>query len=56
VITRTVQADAVDPKTGMTLDELATYVQEALRADVPGEARIQARVNMRGGIKRLETR
>lgn len=56
MITRTVQADATDPKAGMTLDELAAYVQEALRADVPGEARIHVRVNMRGGIKRLEAR
>lgn len=56
MITRTVAADAADPKTGMTLDELATYVQEALRAEVPGEARIHVRVNMRGGIKRLESR
>ena len=56
MITRTVQADAADPKTGMTLDELATYVQEALRAEVPGDARIHVRVNMRGGIKRVETK
>jgi hypothetical protein len=56
MITRTVQADAVDAKAGMTLDELAAYVQEAHRAEVPGDARIHVRVNVRGGIKRIETR
>lgn len=56
MITRTVQTDAVDVKLGMTLDELAAYVQEALRAEVPGDARIHVRVNVRGGIKRIETK
>lgn len=56
MITRMVQADAGDPKAGMTLDELAAYVQEAFRVGVPGDARVHVRVNMRGGIKRVETR
>ncbi|MEV0584084.1 hypothetical protein [Nonomuraea sp. NPDC050310] len=56
MITRTVKADASDPKQGMTLDELAAFVQEAHRAGVPGDARIQVRVNFSGGIKKLETR
>lgn len=56
MITRGVQAEAADVKVGMTLDELAAYVQEALRAEVPGNARIHVRVNVRGGIKRIETR
>jgi hypothetical protein len=56
MITRTVQAEAADPKLGMTLDELAAYVQEALRAEVPGDARIHVRVNFKGGIRRVETK
>ncbi|MEU8040897.1 hypothetical protein [Streptosporangium sp. NPDC049078] len=55
-ITRTVAAVAEDGKQGMTLDELAAFVQEAMRAGVPGESRIRARVNFTAGIKRLETR
>ena len=49
-------AVADDQKQGMTLDELAAFVQTAMRAEVPGDTRIHVRVNMRGGIKRLETR
>lgn len=56
MITRTATAEAEDPKLGMTLDELAAYVEEARRAEVPGEARLHVRVNMKGGIKRVETR
>lgn len=55
-ITRAVGAVAEDEKQGMTLDELAAFVQEAMRAEVPGAARVHVRVNMRGGIKKLETR
>lgn len=55
-ITRAVAAVAEDDKTGMTLDELAAFVQEAMRAEVPGDARVHVRVNFKGGIKRLETR
>lgn len=56
MITRTVQAEAGDPKNGMTLTELAEFVEEARRAEVPGDARIHVRVNFKGGIKRMETR
>lgn len=55
-VTRAVKADAADPKQGMTLDELAAFVQEAMRAEVRGDAVLAARVTMRGGIKRLETK
>lgn len=56
MITRTVQAEASDPKGGMTLAELADFVAEAQRAEVPGGSRVHVRVNMRGGIRRAETK
>lgn len=56
MITRTVVADATDPKAGMTLAELGAFVQAALRDDVPDDVPVHVRVNVRGGIKRLETR
>ncbi|MET8866512.1 hypothetical protein ABZW11_26540 [Nonomuraea sp. NPDC004580] len=52
----TVVADAADPKQGMTLDELAAFVQNALRHDIPSATHLRVRVTMRGGIKRIETR
>jgi len=55
VITRSVQADATDPKQGLTLDDLALFVEEA-RESIPGDAIVKVRVNMRGGIKRLEVK
>lgn len=56
MINKTVEATAADPKTGMTLDELAEFVQEAMRAELPGGSVLRAWVNVRGGIKRLGTR
>ncbi|GAA0969886.1 hypothetical protein GCM10009555_017800 [Acrocarpospora macrocephala] len=49
-----VEADATDPKRGMTLDEMAAFVQEAMRAEVPGDTPVKIRVNWSSGIKRLE--
>lgn len=49
-------ATADDEKAGMTLDELAAFVQNALRHDIPGDTRVHVRVNMRGGIRRIETK
>ncbi|WP_262495949.1 hypothetical protein [Nonomuraea sp. SYSU D8015] len=40
----------------MTLDELAAFVQNALRHEIPGDTRLYVRVNLKGGIKRIETR
>jgi hypothetical protein len=51
-----IEEPAVDLKAGMTLDELAAFVQQAMRAEIPGSTGIKALVNMRGGIKKLETR
>lgn len=49
-------ATAEDEKAGMTLDELAEFVENARRHQIAGGARLHVRVNMRGGIKRIETR
>jgi hypothetical protein len=55
-VTTSAVASAEDQKQGMTLDELAAFVERALRSDIPGDTRLHARVNMRGGIKRIETK
>ncbi|SFK92382.1 hypothetical protein SAMN05216275_14151 [Streptosporangium canum] len=56
MIDRTIRATATDPKAGMTLAELAAFVQAALREDAADDVPVKAIVNMRGGIKKLETR
>jgi hypothetical protein len=55
MITRTVQFEATDPKQGLTLDELAVFVNEARHEAIPGDAVIKVRVNFKGGIRRVET-
>ncbi|MFI7468173.1 hypothetical protein [Nonomuraea sp. NPDC049646] len=55
-VTTSAVAHAGDEKQGMTLDELAVFVERALRYDVPGDTVLRVRVNLRGGIKRIETR
>ncbi|WP_156056301.1 hypothetical protein [Streptosporangium roseum] len=55
-LTHTIRAEASDPKAGMTLAELAAFVQAALRDDAADDVPVKAIVNMRGGIKRIETR
>jgi hypothetical protein len=55
-ITTSAVASADDQKQGMTLDELAAFVERALRHDIPGDTRLHVRVNVRGGIKRIKTR
>lgn len=56
MITRAVQVEAADPKVGMSLDELATFVEEAQRDGILGDTIVKVRVNFRGGIKRVETK
>jgi len=51
-----ISAEADDPKAGMTLDELAEFVEQARQHDIPGATHLHVRVNMRGGIKRIETK
>ena len=44
---------AADPKAGMTLDEAARIIQQAMRSGIPGAARVGAYVGFRGQIKEL---
>lgn len=53
-VTRTVKVEAEDPKSGMTLDEIATFVSET--QGLATGTQVRAIVNLRGGIKRLETK
>lgn len=55
-VTRMVGARASDLKRGMTFAELAAFVAEAQEAGVTGDARIHVRINVRGGIKTVETK
>jgi hypothetical protein len=56
VITRNVQFEATNPKAGLTLDELAVFVNEARHDGIPGDTIIKVRVNFKGGIRRVETK
>lgn len=51
---KTVKAGAADPKHGMTLDELAAFVQEAMRAEIPGTTVVKTVATWRSTIKRAE--
>ena len=51
---KTVKAEAADRRLGMTLDELAAFVQQAHRDEVPGTAIVKVTVTIRGSIKRTE--
>lgn len=53
-VERKVNAEAADAKHGMTLDEMAAFVQEAMRAEVPGGTVVRSTANWRSGIKKLE--
>ena len=45
---------AVDKKAGMTLDELAGFVQMAMRQGLPGDSKVSCWVGWRSQIQRLE--
>lgn len=51
---KTLRAAADDPKRGMTLDELARFVQQAMRDGIDGTATVKVVVTWRSGIKRIE--
>lgn len=53
---KTVKAAASDLKHGMTLDELAAFVQQAHRDEVPGTAIVKVTATIRGSIKRAEVK
>lgn len=52
----TVQAEALDRREGMTLDELGSFVQTAMRREVPGTARVRVRVGFRAQAQSVEVR
>lgn len=45
---------ADDPKDGMTLEELAAFVQWAMRSNTPMNSKVECTANWRGGIRKLE--
>lgn len=51
---KTTSAEAADPKHGMTLDELAAFVAEARRAEIPGGTTVKATATWRSSIKKLD--
>lgn len=48
---RSVQWIATDPKTGMTLDEMAVLVQDAMCADIDGATPIKVTVGFRSQVR-----
>lgn len=50
----TVKHTATERKTGMTLDELGMFVQEAMRLGIAGAAPIKVRAGFAGQIRSLE--
>lgn len=53
-VERSVSQPADDPKRGMTLDELAVFVQAAMRAEIPGDTIVKSTATWRSTIKKLE--
>jgi hypothetical protein len=51
---KTVKAEAADTRHGMTLDELAAVIQEAMREEIPGDTIVHATATFRSSIKRVE--
>lgn len=47
---------AEDPAEGMTLDELAAFVQLAMRMELPGETRLRAKLGWRQQLQSITTR
>lgn len=50
--TTNIQVVAKDTKHGMTLDELAAFVQGAFRPEIPGDAVVRIETTWRSSIKR----
>ncbi|MBT2213512.1 hypothetical protein [Actinomadura sp. NEAU-AAG7] len=51
---KTVKAAAEDRRHGMTLDELAAFVQEAMREEIPGDATVTVIATWRSTIRKVE--
>lgn len=47
---------ANDPKRGMTLDELAAFVQEAMGEEIPGDTVVKMTATWRSSIKKIEVK
>ncbi|AOT24343.1 hypothetical protein B3_50 [Propionibacterium phage B3] len=50
-VQRSVSVEANNPKTGMTLDEMAGLVQDAMRADIAGSAPIKVTVGFHSQVR-----
>ena len=48
------ELDAVDPKQGMTLEELADFVQTAYRLDMDPKALVHVKIGFRSQIQSLK--
>lgn len=47
---------AEDPKEGLTLDELALFVQQAMHLDLPGNTVIRVRIGWKQQVQKISTR
>ena len=47
----TVAMEANNPKTGMTLDEMAGLIQDAMRADIDGSTPVKVTVGFRSQVR-----
>jgi hypothetical protein len=52
-VSRTIRRDALDKKAGMNLAEMAAFVQDAMRLDVPGNVVPKPRMGWKGQIEGL---
>ena len=50
-VQRTVSVEANNPKAGMTLDEMAGLIQDAMRADIDGSTPIKVTVGFRSQVR-----
>jgi len=52
----TVSQDANDKKSGMTLDEIGTFLSQAIRLDIDGDTRVNVTAGFRSQIQKLEVK
>lgn len=53
--THTITLTADNPKAGMTLAELALFVQQAMRADTPPETPVHVAIGFSAQVQRITT-
>jgi hypothetical protein len=51
---KTIKHEAADRKAGMTLAEVAAFVQEAVREEIPGDTIVGMEATWKSSIKRLK--